>query len=179
MKEKLNVSPLDRLQLIMFCEILEKVGHSEEFDPAFIKSALYGGHDWALEWEYSGILDVEPRDRQAVKEVPDFLDMWDIIERSIEALKPEERKQLKGNLDFPGFDYKESDHASVAKFMVSIPGRFDSWKRRKLDGGIMSLGAQRRMYEVFEPMRQIIPDRWLNVEELQQIADARVHPDYR
>lgn len=172
-------SKAERLILIMLAELLEKAGESE-LNPTFIKDALYRGHDWAIDWELPGIMASEPKPREAVTEVADILDMWLILEETYEALGQDDKDAVGRPVRFPGFDgNRESAHASIARFMVKIPGRFDSYKGRSVDGGVMRLGAYRRMLEVFLPMRPIRGERHFNVGELKQILAAETHPDYR
>jgi uncharacterized protein len=160
----MEIRPVERLILIMLSEIYEKVG-CEGVNAKFVREALYDGHDWAFEWQFQGLFP-EPVEERIAVEVCDILDMWRIIEEVSDE-------------KFPGFDSnREGRHASVARFFTDEMGRFE-WFKGRVDQGVVQLDGYRRMYQVFKDIRPNLGNRKLNSEELNQLMQARLHPDYR
>ncbi|QJQ93930.1 MULTISPECIES: YfbU family protein [Halomonadaceae] len=180
---ELTFTPAERLSLLMQADQLEASGVSHDIDPAFVKKALYGGHDWALAWEMSGVFgmyDIETPGH--VSFVADVLDMWEFIEESYEVLDPSDRDDLKRELSgsailppkFPGFDgNNESEYMSVASFLVNDMGRFsESFRSRSLNSHYPAVDGYRRMLRVFDSVRERLGTRMLNRDELASILGA-------
>lgn len=164
----MEFSNAERLIVLMLADLLANDPKRQSFDPAFIQEAILTGNSWAIDWEYPGAFAQE-KPEQIVSETTDILDMWEFIE---EASKHR----------FPGFDKsRESEHASVARFLTEKMDRFTRFKGRS-DKGIMGLDGYRRMYKLFEPIRAKLADRAsiaLTEEEIEIIIAERVHPANR
>jgi hypothetical protein len=165
----MEISPTERLILVMLSDIYEKLG-CEGLRPDFIREAIYSGNLWALDWDYSAILGVEPKDERVVKEVCDILDMWSLIEDA-------------GDERFPGFDSnREGDHASVARMMTDHMDRFTRFKGR-VDHGVLGLDGYRRMYRHFTENIELAlresGDYHLTPEQACELIAERVHPGHR
>jgi hypothetical protein len=172
----------ERLTVWLLCDLLEGLEIEGEINPKFVKEAIVGGHFWALEKEYSGLLGAQNVDRDVVKEVINFLDMWHFIEDSTAKFTKKERQAiakdsgwLHPEFQFMGFDHQseEIEHLSVARFMVEKLGWFSFVKGRDLDAHFPTLDDHRRMYSVFEPIRPKLVGRLLNSEELTSVLTAR------
>ena len=113
--------------------------------------------------------------------------MWSFIEYAYAKLSEQERQQLAlaakpfgENPRFNGFDgNNESEHMSVAMFLVNQLDRFQEFKGRSFNCHHPSLDAHRRMLAVFEPLRPSLADSSLSVDQLARILNERVHPSRR
>ena len=113
--------------------------------------------------------------------------MWSFIEYAYAKLSEQERQQLAlaakpfgENPRFNGFDgNNESEHMSVAMFLVNQLDRFQEFKGRSFNCHHPSLDAHRRMLAVFEPLRTSLADSSLSVDQLARILNERVHPSRR
>ena len=56
----------EKLIIAMLCDVIEALGIKDSIDPAFVRAAVLDGDNWALKWQYPGMLDAE-----VVKEAPD------------------------------------------------------------------------------------------------------------
>jgi uncharacterized protein len=181
-------SNTERLIITMLCDIYEKLDIKDSFDPRFVRSAIYYGHDWALSWKYQGVFDVGAASETNVSFVVNVLDMWSILEESAEQLTLDEKMAVDGKIDpftvdslrFAGFDgNNETEYMSITRFMVEELGRFSRFKGRSFNCHHPSIDTYRRMYDVYAPKRAGLADRLLNAEEIAEIMLARVHPSHR
>ncbi len=174
----------EKLILIMLSEIYEKLdidGYSG-VDPKFVKSAIFSGNTWGLEWEYTGIFSdqTEPTPPE-VSEVVNYLDMWCFIEEAYEKLDDADRKLLEEEaapfgkfVSFAGFDgNNESEYMGIARFLINDLKRFVRFEARDLNSHAPSLGMYRRMYQIFEPIRRNLIGRRLSRNELVAILSAK------
>lgn len=176
----------EKMILLLLTEIYEKlcIDGSKEFDPKFIKSAIFSGNTWGLEWKYPGIF----RDRTGptppeVTEVVNYLDMWSFIEEAYGKLDVAGKETLEKraapfgkHIQFRGFDgNNESEYMSIAHFLIEDLGRFERFKKRELNSHMPSVGMYGRMYKVFEPIRRTLIDRQLSADELVEILKAMQH----
>ena len=160
-------SNVEKLILWMLADIGEKVDPKNK-DYDLIREALNTGNFWAIEWDLPGVF-ADARPDAVVKETTDILDMWSFIEEACEA-------------KFPGFDgNREAEHVSVARMLTDKMERFESFKGRVGDG-VLGLDGYRRMYAVFEPIRNDLGHRnppRLSPNEAEEILAERVHPENR
>ena len=125
------------------------------------------------------VLRLRPR---VVSEVFDVLDMWSFIERGYAKLSEKDKKRVEseaaplGNdVTFRGFDgNNESDHYSVALFLINDMGRFNCFKDRDLNSHFPSINDYRRMLAVFEPMRKTLVGRALSASQIINLQKARM-----
>lgn len=163
----MQLSEFEKLALWMICDVYEKVG-ATEFDPNFIREAIFSGNTWGITARYGGVFG-ETMPKKIVDEVCDILDMWLFIEDASDE-------------KFHGFDSnRESRHVSAARFYTEQLGSFEQFKGR-VGQGVLQLDVYRRMYEKFEPIRNELGRRdpvKLTQEEVELILAERKHPDYR
>ncbi len=178
------ISDGEKLIMTMLCDIYRGLNiKNGEVDPDFILSALMGGHYWGLAWEYPGILHSHQDREQIVSEVANILDMWLFLESGYGRLSDEQKKQVAAELDpfgkdvrFPGFDGNyESDHYSIARFLVDKMNRFPSFKNRDLNSHSGRLTGYRQMLMTFEPMRRMLTGGDLSAPQIVSILKAREH----
>jgi uncharacterized protein len=164
----MELTQFENLALLMLCDLYKDNVEDGEFDPSFIKEAIYSRNTWALEDHFHGI-PTDSISRDVVSEVHDILDMWGFIEEASDRA-------------FPGFDNsRESDHAMVAQFITERMGRFTGLQGR-VNHGILGLEGYRRMLKKFLPLRSSLADRGdirLTEQEVSEIVAETVHPDNR
>lgn len=182
-----NISNGEKLILVMLCDIYERLGIEGDVEPEFIKSAIYRNHAWAIPWAYSGIpFDHEPVP-PIVKEVVDILSMWSFIEYSYQGLDEFEKTRLAEDagvfgrdLSFRGFDgNNESEHMSVASFLINDLDRFDEFKGRSMNSNMPLLDAYRRMLPIFEAGQHNLLTGRLDLSALTELLREMIHPDQR
>ena len=177
----------EKLILLMLTEMYEKLQIKGETEPDFLRSAIFNDHLWGIRWKYSGIPFEPAEDPPIVREVVDILDMWSFIEDAYAKLNVQERQQLAlaaepfgNNPQFHGFDgNNESEHMSVAMFLVNQLERFQEFRGRSFNCHHPSLDAHRRMLAVFEPLRASLADSSLSVDQLAKLLHEQVHPSRR
>ena len=144
----------DRLVIMMLRDIQKalKLKHTE-IDPDFVAEAIWGGHYWALDWQYPGLFHEHFDRREAVHEVVNTLDMWSLIENSYENFSADDKKRVEArvgtsgrNPRFPGFDGNyETEYMSIAQFLVEKMDRFQSFKGRDFNSHHPEVDHSRRM----------------------------------
>jgi len=177
----------EKLIILMLSELYEKLQVGGETEPDFLRSAIFNDHLWGIRWRYSGIPFEPAEDPPVVREVVDILDMWSFIESAYSKLDEKDRQKLAQdaapfgeNPRFNGFDgNNETEHMSVAMFLVNQLERFQEFKGRNFNCHHRSLDAHRRKLEVFEPLRASLADSPLSVEQLTNILKGCIHPSSR
>lgn len=183
----MKLSDGEKIIILMLTELHEKLQVNGETEPDFLRSAIFNDHLWGIRWKYSGIPFEHSEDPPIVKEVVDILDMWSFIEHGYARLSEKDRQQLAVDAEpfgenprFSGFDgNNESEHMSVAMFLVNQLDRFQDFKGRSFNCHHPSLQSHRRMLAAFEPIRASLADASLSVRQLTEIINARKHPDLR
>lgn len=173
----MDLRPADKLIILMLSEIYDHLGVQGETDTDFLRSAIFGGHNWALDWRLPGITQTETAPPAVVSETVNLLEMYDMLERSFDALGPEDRADIEAwTIEFRGFDgNNETTHMSVAQFLVEKMDRFARFAGREFNSHAPSLGMAGRMFEVYEPLRAGVGlrrDPRLNADELRRISAA-------
>jgi len=174
----------DRLVIMMLRDIQKalKLKHTD-IDPEFVAEAIYGGHYWALDWQYSGLFHDHVDSREVLHEVVDILDMWSFLEEGYEALSAPEVARVEKDADpfgshvkFTGFDGNhETERMSIARFLVEKMDRFTRFKGRDMNSHHPTIHAYARMFMVFEPIRKTLIGRKLSVDEIISILKAEAH----
>lgn len=164
----------DKLVMLMLCEIYEALNVKGTFDPKLISSALIGGHDWAIDWEYGSLFPTEVDSEEDLKETSDILDMWGFIERAFAALTEPEKDRVKASNHgfepvFTGFDGNNEDHYHIANFLVNNMNRFKEFAGRSLNSHSESITNYRRSYAKFDPMRGNLGRDQLTADQLIEI----------
>ena len=146
-------SPGETLIVHMLCDLLKAHKLNKEIDPEFVGAALVGGHYWALGWEMTGVFHNHVDSARAVTEVVDTLDMYDILEINFDRLSAKDKARLKeeaepfgDDVKFRGFDgNNESEHFSIARFLVEDMGRWSRFKKRDMNSHSPAIDSYRRM----------------------------------
>ncbi|WP_186081402.1 YfbU family protein [Burkholderia gladioli] len=174
----MKMTNAEKLMTFMLADLLEGLKVKSEIDPKFVKEAIFNDHLWGLEWKYQGIFadSAEPTPER-VRFVVDVLDMWSFIERGYKKLSDGDRARVDaavpyGIENFEGFDgNNETEHMSIARFLVEELDRFSEFKGRSFNSHMPSVGRYRAMLAVFEPIRKNLgAPRTLNADELIQIG---------
>lgn len=184
---RIALSDGEKLITIMLSELFKQLKLKGDIDPGFLEEVIYGGHYWALGWAYSGLFHGHEDSAAVVSEVLDFLDMWTFLERGFNALSKKDKEQVAAeaqpfgkHVRFTGFDGNgESEYNGIARIFINQLGRFTDFKGRELNSHMPSLETYRRMLSVFEPLRKNLIGRDLNVGEIIQILQAKLHPSRR
>ncbi|PKP76449.1 YfbU family protein [Parvibaculum sp.] len=177
-----KISDGEKLILMILGDMTKHLKIKREIDHDFLASAIYGGHYWGLEWEYSGLFHRHVDRRKTVSEVVDILDMWTFIERGYAELSKKEKERVETeakpfgkHVTFAGFDgNNEGEHRSVAQFLIDDLGRFSRFKGRDLDSHSTSVPAYRRMLSVFLPIRPNLVGRELSASEIIEMLQAKI-----
>jgi uncharacterized protein YfbU (UPF0304 family) len=175
---------VERIMLTMLADICQHLEIEGDSDPEFIKAAVFGGQDWAFAWKYHNLVHDSTPSEELVMEVGRILEMWSILEASYEGLTARQKGQIakelgEKNLEvrFDGFDgNNESEHFSVASFMVQDLKRFDEFATRDLNSHRPTLQSYRRMLPVY---RRLVGHSRLTPSALVEILNARRHPEQR
>ena len=122
---------MERIQKVVLSLLCDHIGVSTKsgIDPSLVMDAIYGGHYWALDMEYTG-LEIPATSDHVVEEVINILDMWSFIEGGYSNLSEEDRGRVEKAdqyviTKFVGFDgNNESSHFSVASFLIKKMNRF-------------------------------------------------------
>lgn len=151
----IKISDGDKLILIMLCSLFKKLGIDDSVDPSFVEGAIYGGHSWALEYEYPGIFEKED-EHSAVNEVFDILGIWWVIESSRHKFSEEENNRIDEEIYprsavFEGFDgNNETEYYAISKFIIDKTDKFEGFKGRDLNSHMEMLHAYRWMLSEIE-----------------------------
>lgn len=183
----LKFSDGEKLSVLMLCEIYKHLKIKSEIDPAFVEAVVHGGHYWGLRWEYSGIFHGHEDNKRVVTEVVDVVDMWFFIESGYSKLSKKDKDRVEKeagpfgkHVVFPGFDgNNESEHLSIAGFLIKDLKRFSTFKGRDLNSHMPLIPAYRRMLMVFESMRRNLMGNELGASQIIELLKAIVHPDQR
>jgi uncharacterized protein YfbU (UPF0304 family) len=180
-----SISDGEKLLLMLVADIHKAMvapdGDGEGGDADFVMSALCNGHYWGLERRYSGLFGGQVDRPEVVAEVADILEMWSHIESSfgrlardaqarVEAESGEDRSTIR----FLGFDgNEESEHHSIARFMIEELGHFGSLKDRELNSHHPVLNRYRQQYEAYAPIRARSRAEPLRAADLIEILRER------
>ncbi len=175
-----RMSAGEMLILMMLRDLYKHLGTGGEIDPEFVAETIWGGHFWALGWQYSGLFHDHVDKPQAVDEVVDLLEMWHFIESGYDNLSGQDRQKLEAaagpwgkNVKFPGFDgNNESEQLGIAKFLIEHLDRFQRFKGRDLNSHFPNIDTYRRMWRVFKSMRTTLMGGELTYKQLVDILSA-------
>lgn len=168
----MKMSDGEKLIAIMLADLLEAQGVNGEIDPAFVKTAIFGGDLWAFKWQYSGLFEVEEAAPEAVKETSDILGMCSFVEYSIKELAPAELGQITelDRIVFEGFDGNHDEHYGVASMFISTMGRWSEFRDYPLNSHSTVLPKYRRMLAVYNGLGR--RHGGFNLAEIQAILAA-------
>lgn len=183
----MNPTVTEKLILQMLCDIHKRLDIQDSYDPTLISKALASDDYWVLDWAYD-ISEPGTPTPPHVTAVVDALDMYSFLKESFEALSPQQREALEAavpnvaaRIDFPGFDgNNEGRYRTAARYLVNELDRFESMKDvADRNSHTRMVDVYGRMVAVFEPIRDGLIDRLMNVDEIVQVLDARIHPANR
>ena len=178
---------VEKLTVLMLCDIYKKLDIKDSFDPDLISQAISSDDTWVLDWKY-GIKDVDARRPAHVGLVADTLDMYSFLRDSFERIGADGQAEVEAavprartNISFPGFDgNNEPEYRAAARYMVDHLGAFVSMRDVAAQNSHMPLVPMyARMIEVFEPIRRELVGRLMSPEEIVEVLRASVHPDNR
>ncbi len=180
-------SDAEKLIVMMLCQLFKQLKIQGDIDPSFVEDVIYGGHYWALGWEYSGLFHSHRDSENVVTEVVIVLDMWSFMERGFAALSKKEKDRVAAeakpfgeHVVFSGFDGNgEGEYIGVARILINKLDRFTEFKGRDLNAHSPTLDSHRRMLSVFEPIRPNLIGRDLNAAEIIRILQEMLHPSRR
>ena len=183
----MNLSDGEKLILLMLSELYDKLEVDGEIEPDFIRSAIFNDSLWGIPWKYSGIPFDDQDTPVVVRGVVDVLDMWDVIEASVEQLSDEEKEQLKKEAEpfgrdptFKGFDgNNETEYLVAAHFLIDDLERFQRFKGRELNSHAPSIDSYSRMLTIFSEYRKSLAQNLLSVKQLAEILLEQMHPSNR
>ena len=167
----------EKLILTMLCDIYEHLEMKGDIDHEFVRSAITGGHLWALKWEHTGIFHGEEDNEEDAREVADILDMWHHIEGRYGKLSPDEKDQVDNAIHpheakFQGFDGNNEVQFGIACCLVGDMGRWVGFKDRDLNSHSPSIDKHRRMLSKYRPRRNTLAENPLSAQELIDILTA-------
>jgi uncharacterized protein len=170
----------ERLIAIMLADLLKQQKTRGEIDPSFVTSAIFGGHNWAFQWQMPGLFQQGSDDSADVRFVVDTLDMWVFVESALNALSKKDRDAITKDAaskhwrtKFLGFDgNNESALLSVANFLINEMGRFTQFKGRELNSHMPIATDYQRMLSVFLPIRSKLIGGSLSSDQLLKIVSA-------
>ncbi len=177
----LKISDGEKLLFVMMREVHKALKiKNPEVAPDFVADAIYGGHYWALQWQFPGLFHNARDDESAVREVVDFLDMWDCIETAAKkigknglAMVSKSGLAYADYVRFPGFDgNNEATYLEIARFLIEKMDRFTIFKDHELNSHVHVVDRYRRMYAIFEPMRKTLIGRDLDANQVIEILNA-------
>jgi uncharacterized protein YfbU (UPF0304 family) len=176
----------EKLTLMMLCDIAEKLGVKENVDPDLVRTAMIGGHYWALRWGNSFLFHDNRDSPEMLRETLDILDMWDFLEEGFRRLSDEEKQHVKDNawvpgdtIRFRGFDGNhETEYMGIAAVLTEKLDRFSRLKgRANLNSHMPTIGGYRRMLGAFLPIRATLTGGELNAAQIITVMNAWPHPD--
>jgi uncharacterized protein len=173
-----------KLVASMLCDIHRHLKISNGVDPSFVESAISGGHYWALKWEYPGIFHDHEDDQATIRETIEALDVWAFIESGYSKLAKKDKLRVEQEAPpfgksptFTGFDgNNESEHYSVARFLVDKMGRFAAFSGRDLNSHVPLVDRYKRMHRAFEPIRATLMGGDMNAQQIITVLNAGVSP---
>ncbi|MBK1665484.1 hypothetical protein CKO38_12265 [Rhodospirillum rubrum] len=178
-----HLSDGEKLISIMLAELIKKTGGEVDTNVDLVEKVIQGGHYWALGWEMPGIFHGHVDKPSRLRFVVDVLDMWTYIEEAFEELGEKGKAHLSKEADsfgepvqFLGFDANsESEHLCIARFLINDLGRFGRFREghRDLNSHCPTLEGYGKMLRVFEPIRQNLVGRRLNLDQLAAILNSR------
>ncbi|EPP3876560.1 YfbU family protein [Pseudomonas aeruginosa] len=178
-----HLSDGEKLIAMMLAELIKKTGVDVDTNVDLVEKVILGGHYWALGWEMPGIFHGHADKQSRVRFVVDVLDMWSFMEEAFDELGEESKARLAKEADpfgkhvqFLGFDgNNESEHLGIARFLINDLDRFSRFREghRDLNSHCPTIESYGRMLRVFEPIRQTLVGRRLNVDELAAILNSR------
>ncbi len=176
-----KLTGVEKLILLMLCDIHEHLKIENSIDPKVVRSAIDSGNTWALPIKYPGIFESDEIDANIAHEVEKILLMWRTLESSYANLTPRDRslvaKQvgLKTNdLRFIGFDgNNEGEYLSAARFWVKeFKDTFPEFEGRDLNSHLRMVGKYQAMLPIFEKHQPRLGTDNLTADQIVRVLRA-------
>lgn len=183
-EKEVRLTDGEKLILLTQRELFKQLKLKDEVDLDFIAEAIFGGHSWGLEWQFSGVFHGHEDSRAMVTEVVKVLEMWRFLEFGYGNLSKKDKARvadecgpLGKDIRFRGFDgNNEAEQIGIAKFLIKRLKRFTNFEGRDLDAHVPTIASNRRMLVVFEPLLLTVMGRELGASEIIEIIKASMHP---
>ncbi len=175
----------EKLILFMLRDLYRKEGEGREMNPQFIYRAISGGHYWALDMKYPGLLDRRVDSGELIEEIIEVLNMWTDIEEDYARLSKKDKQRVKSEgsgsrPEFWGFSAnEESEHLSATSFLVRDVERFSRFEQRVVKSHLPTVDAYRRMLAAYRPIRKKFDHSRLSASQIIDLLKERVHPEDR
>lgn len=125
-----------KLIITMLAEIHDQLKITDGVNPQFVQEMITGGNSWALRWQYPGIFQGPSETPRQVKRVRDVLDMWEVLERTVAALSPEEQARLDelcrpitvSSARFTGYSGNGEEEFSIVHILVEDLQRWSTFR---------------------------------------------------
>ena len=178
--KSIHLTDGDKLNFMMLREIIKHLEiKSPDINIDLIEKSILGGHYWAPTWIASLLFDKDRDTPEEVSLVVDTLYMWELIEKRIKELTPEEQEQLKATNNgalpkFDGFDGNyESKLMGIAQFLVHDMERFSYFKNREFNSHLQNSEYYRRMTETFKTILPTLANgKTLSVKQIVEILNS-------
>lgn len=202
-----SMNATTRLQLALLHRILARLVEPHDADDRKVRDRLSEDGDtahqldlaeivesgWTMEYDDSFARITPELSRRDCGLTMDILDMFSVLRRSVRALDNGMQGDFEHRLAFRGFDVNDSFEVRLLGYARSVidGGRWEdladvfSSKNDYGNSHFPLLASYRRMLATFDPIWQPIvygrgrPDYTLKLAELEQVAEAAVHPDNR
>lgn len=178
---------VEKLTVLMLCEIFKKLDIKDSFDPDLISEAISSDESWVLAWKYD-IKDEGAENPPHVTAVVNTLDMYSFLRDSYEAIGEAGRAEVeaaipgaRSRVSFHGYDgNNESEYRSAARYLVEHLESFESMKDvARLNSHMPVVEMYARMFEAFEPIRIKLVGRLMGPAEIIEVLQASIHPSNR
>jgi uncharacterized protein YfbU (UPF0304 family) len=185
--KEMQPTAVQKLTVLMLCEIFKKLEIKNSFDPDLISQAISSDDAWVLDWKY-GIRDEGATNPPHVTAVVDTLDMYAFLRDSYESIGETGRAEVEESVpnarsktSFHGYDgNNEFEYLSAARYMVDHLDRFQSMRDvAKQNSHMPVVEMYARMFEVFEPIRVNLVGRLMSPAEIVEVLRASIHPSNR
>lgn len=173
-----KVSNSERLILWLLTDLLKiNPNYDDSESLKIIQQALLGGHLWALDWHFTGLLHGHTDKKSELDFVLKTMSMWRQIERDRDALSETERTKLVAKIGdyraesvFEGFDGNtEGELKSIAHFLVAEMGRFDEFQGRTLNSHTENSKRYEKMLAIYANIEKGLGGKTLNSEDLAML----------
>ncbi|HHK8149046.1 TPA: YfbU family protein [Serratia marcescens] len=183
----MSYTQAEKLQLLMLCDIYEKLEIDNGFDPDVLREAISSNNTWAIDW-IAPSLSTDEDTPEEVKFVCDVLDMYDFLQFTYSQLPQDKKDQLAAEIPhfrgddsvtFPGFDGNNEGRLMSIASMLEKMNRFNRQDITK-NAHMPTVAIYRRMLDVFLPIRgDMVPGVGISFDDLKNTLLARTHPDNR
>lgn len=157
----MKLGEIVKLQILMTCD-LYKTEQERTFDPKFISEAITEKNTWAIPFKYEGYGFDNGYLPTYVKEVMNFLNMWEDIERSYSMLNSQDQTKVKNTsnfVEFEGFDkINENNYYSAAFWFIKKLGLYQYFKDRSLNSYVKKIDKYQNISQKYSSIKNSYTD---------------------